>query len=663
LVVRTALWPPGSVHNAACGHRKQIFCAPLKNFGISRTRSALRISSFQFHFRIWQMYVCVYIPDFSVQAVARGDPTLRRRAVAIVDGTAPLLRVIALNEPARTAGIGLGMTAVQVAQLGSGAAAKVEVRRRSPAQEVVTHAVLLDCAYTVSPRLEDTAADTVLLDLAGLGRALGSPEKIAHRLAQQGFGLGLEVHIAVAPNPDAARHAARGFPGITLIAPGEEAERLGCLPVEALAPPQETLETLHRWGVRTFRALAALPTGQLSERLGQEGLHLQALARGAALRPLVPAQVALHFEEAMELEYAVTELEPLSFILGRLLNQLCARLAARSLATNELKLQLGLEAHELDVAAGSGTGIQDLGLGVQQNLESKLEIGNWKLETGNSKFETRQCKIQNPKSKIEACELRIPNSESRILRLPVPMRDSKVFLKLLQLNLQADPPPAPILKVAITASPAKPRVVQGGLFLPLSPDPEKLELVLARIAGVVGKENVGWAELVDTHRPDAFRMQRFVTGVWDSGFGVRETRKSKVESGNWKLEARQSKIQNPKSKIAGPEPRTPNPESRALMALRVLRPPVPARVEVRMERPKRIFSACGVRGEIVSASGPWRTSGDWWTDRAWEHDEWDVVVIRGPWSVVSGKEQRQMGLYRIYRDLASGNWFVHGAYD
>jgi protein ImuB len=219
------------------------------------------------------------------------------------------------------------------------------------------------------------------------------------------------------------------------------------------------------------------------------------------------------------------------------------------------------------------------------------------------------------------------------------MRDSKVFLKLLQLNLQADPPPAPILKVTITANPTKPRAAQGGLFLPLSPDPEKLELVLARIAGVVGKENVGWPELVDTHRPDAFRMQRFVTGIQG-----------------------QPKIQNPKSKIS----LTPNPEPRVLMALRVFRPPVPARVEVRRERPARIFSARGVRGEIVSASGPWRTSGDWWTDKAWEHDEWDISVV-SPMatqsSVVSCKKRQQMALYCIYCDLSSGNWFVQGTYD
>ena len=50
------------------------------------------------------------------------------------------------------------------------------------------------------------------------------------------------------------------------------------------------LETLDRWGVRNLRALAALPEIALSERLGQEGLRLQQLARGAASRTLVPVE-------------------------------------------------------------------------------------------------------------------------------------------------------------------------------------------------------------------------------------------------------------------------------------------------------------------------------------------------------------------------------------
>src|SRR5208337_5456685 len=99
----------------------------------------------------------------------------------------------------------------------------------------------------------------------------------------------------------------------------------------------------------------------------------------------------------------------------------------------------------------------------------------------------------------------------RTLRLPVAMRDAKVFLKLLQLELAAHTPGAPVTKVAITAEPAPPRSAQRGLFLPISPEAEKLEITLARISAVVGERRAGIAGLLDSHRPDSFRMDRFMT--------------------------------------------------------------------------------------------------------------------------------------------------------
>ncbi len=97
----------------------------------------------------------------------------------------------------------------------------------------------------------------------------------------------------------------------------------------------------------------------------------------------------------------------------------------------------------------------------------------------------------------------------RTLRLPVPLLDPKVFLKLLQLDLNAHPPGAPIVKIQLSAEPVRPRAAQSGLFLPPSPEPEKLELTLARIAGIVGENKVGSLQLLDTHRPEAFRMHHF----------------------------------------------------------------------------------------------------------------------------------------------------------
>ena len=56
-----------------------------------------------------------------------------------------------------------------------------------------------------------------------------------------------------------------------------------------------------------------------------------------------------------------------------------------------------------------------------------------------------------------------PNIYEKTLTLPVPMRDSKMLLNLLRLQLQGDPPSAPILKIRMAAEPARPRAVQTGL--------------------------------------------------------------------------------------------------------------------------------------------------------------------------------------------------------
>jgi len=54
---------------------------------------------------------------------------------------------------------------------------------RSESQEKAAHAAMLDAAWSVSPRVEDTAPDTVVLDLEGLASLLGTDEHIAQELA------------------------------------------------------------------------------------------------------------------------------------------------------------------------------------------------------------------------------------------------------------------------------------------------------------------------------------------------------------------------------------------------------------------------------------------------------------------------------------------------
>ena len=145
---------------------------------------------------------------------------------------------------------------------------------------------LLDCARRVSPKVEEVSADTVLLDLRGLDRLLGAPDRAARAIAERS---GPKASVAVAANPDAAVHAARGLPGVTVISPGEESRILGELPLELLPASPELQETFALWGLRRFKDLAALPEPGVSQRLGPEGVRLQKLARGQGDRCLFAA--------------------------------------------------------------------------------------------------------------------------------------------------------------------------------------------------------------------------------------------------------------------------------------------------------------------------------------------------------------------------------------
>ena len=79
----------------------------------------------------------------------------------------------------------------------------------------------------------------------------------------------------------------------------------------------------------------------------------------------------------------------------------------------------------------------------------------------------------------------------RTLRLPVPSLDTKAFLKLMQLDLEAHPPAAPVVHLWMGVNPVKPQAAQNGLFVPVAPEPVKLELTLARIQALRGRRARG----------------------------------------------------------------------------------------------------------------------------------------------------------------------------
>jgi protein ImuB len=333
-------------------------------------------------------------------------------------------------------------------------------------------------AYEFSPRYELSRVDLVTIDVSGLDRLLGPPAAIGAELVREAAARELRVHVAIAATHTAARVLALSRPGVTVVDRGKEAAALALVPIGVLEQlgdhvepqnPQKPVDpknsassaisAVKHWGVRTLGELAALPSADLVARLGRPARAWQAIARGEDIKPLVPALPEERFEGTLELEWPIDGLEPLSFVLTRLLEPLSTRLERRDRGAAVLHVVLRL---------ATATGRE---------------------------------------------------GHARRLELPTPLRDVRTLRTLALLDLESHPPDAPIECVTVVIDPTPGRVVQHTLFTRAQPTPERLSTLLARLGALLGQDRIGAPALVDSYRPGAFAMQSFST---DHGQGSRQ---------------------------------------------------------------------------------------------------------------------------------------------
>ncbi len=505
------------------------------------------------------MYACLHAPDFAVQAASRLRPELHPLPIAILAGEPPLETIFALNALARERGVAVGMSRLQAESFPG-----LRLHRRSLAEEASAQSVLLECAAAFSPRLEVVSLEytqepggTVVLDIRGTQSLFGDPRQLATAARGKALDHGLRVNIAVSENFHAAVCAARGCSGITLLTPAAEAAVLGPLLLEVLDLSPEMSETFKLWGIHNCAELAALPERELIARIGQQGKRLRALARGEQPHLLVPVEADFRSElvETMELEYPVEELEPLLFLLARLLDSLLMRVQQRALAIASVQVTL--------------------------TLDAKVD-GRALLHT-------------------------------RTVRPALPSQEARTLLKLVQLDLETHPPQAAILAVEVRVESARPHRAQHGLFLPQAPEPGRLEVLLARLRKLLGENRVGAPQLMDSHHPEAFRVSAFAPP------GLRQ--------------------------------QSTSVHSTAPAVLRVCRPPQAIHVTIHAQKPAGLLFE-GSYYSVLHSAGPWRSSGEWWSESCWCREEWDVELA-GQTRMIS----------RIAYDPASNCWYMQGVYD
>ncbi|MBV9495692.1 MAG: DNA polymerase Y family protein [Acidobacteria bacterium] len=430
---------------------------------------------------------------------------------------------------------------------------KLVARGRDRECERTAQEALLEVAETFSPRVEDSDEGLVFFDISGMERHFKDDRELAMAAMRAADAVGLPARCGVASSKLAARIAAE-LPKSPVIVPRDgEAEFLAPLPLARLAPALDVAATLQRWGLGSIGELAGLAESEVASRLGELGRELHHAARGIDPRPLIPRALPPEFREGMELEWPLVELEPFLFIASSALDRLTARLEAQGFACVRLELTMTLE----------------------------------------------------------------PDGyHSRAIILPAPTRDAKTMLTLLRLDLEKNPPGAPVIGFSIVAHPDRPRRAQLSLFGPAALSPEKLATTIAKLISILGVGSVGMPMTVDGHLPERYAM-----GVFDPP--------------------------------PPPDVRRQPRKSRGLLAARILRPPVPVRVTTRIGKNgdtqiAAIHSETELSGNVRVSSGPWHIEEGWWKEAPEAREYWDIELVRG-------------GIYRLYRNK-SEEWFIDSEY-
>ncbi|MCC6850392.1 MAG: DNA polymerase Y family protein [Deltaproteobacteria bacterium] len=384
---------------------------------------------------------CLWVPEMLLAAHLRFEPELAETPLALTEGEAARQRILAVSRRAREAGVEAGMSVAQA----RARYAPLVVRRIVDAAVASAAAALADVARTVGPRIESNGRDRVFLECEGTRTLAGAEPSLATALAARAARCGVPAWVGIADAKLAAYLAAREGGGVCILPPGGARAFMAPLPVDLLEPDPATASTLVDWGIRTIGDLLALPSGALAHRLGARGAALVRRARGEDA-PFVPQEPPAVFEERMELEYAVDHLEPLMFVLHRLLACVTARMAVSGVGCRELDLLVGFE---------------DGG------------------------------------------------QERRNVPVAAPTVDAKTLLTLARTHLESRPPRRAVGRLRVAGVAARMRPTQLDFLEPVGPAPAALAATLARLAALCGPERVGVLRPVDSHRPGAVKVEVF----------------------------------------------------------------------------------------------------------------------------------------------------------
>ncbi len=317
------------------------------------------------------------------------------------------------------------------------------------------------------------------------------------------------------------------------------------LPVESLFENKRFASLMHDWGIFDLGSFAALPHDELVSRFGALAVENLNKITGKHFRGGNWNVKENEYRWERNFEKEITNLEPLMFVLSSGIRRIFQRLNNVALSTQKAEITL-----------------------FSRKAEKLYEI-----------------------------------------KTVFPTRNEKLWLKQIILGLEKDLPEDDISRVELVFEPAKPRSIQSDLFAGFQAEPANLGLVASKIQKLVGDENLGIPQILDTWRPKPFSLREDLSLLTENSAEI-------------------------------------VPDKAEIVPVFYYRR-APVSVVFANGKPAVLFMQ-GKRFRVKGFGGPWRLSSNWFED-AEKRDEWDIEIETG-------------AVYRVVLE-PSGEGFIEGGYD
>ncbi len=548
---------------------------------------------------------CVYLPSFALQVHVRQAPHRVGTAFAIIHGprddkgelVGPKRKILVCSKAAWEMGLRPGMTANQARALAPETIllpsdpTSYQRRLEALAEGFLALSVTVDIGTKELKKGELDKGEVVPQILTPhVAIYLRVPKRtrgddFGHKLLQALERQGYRGRIGIADNRFTAWVAAQGarapktgdlFAKECCTVPrGGSAAFLAPLPLSLLPLSADIKQMLETLGITTIGDFADLPAPSVGRRWNEDGVDFQSLAQGEGPTLLQGFSPKDQIIESIELDDEVTTIEPLAFSLRPLADRACDRLRGRSMAVGRASLRL--------------------------------------------------------RGREDACS-EFPIEPAR------PTLDGRSLFELLRAVLQDRTLEHPVIEIELTVTQeSDPEIEELDLFDHRAgrPSPEAVDVAIARLESMFGKDSVSSAQLVTSHRPErAFKLTPFAPPKTPQ-----RTRK--------KRGARKPNFRHSSSWQQAQQATLPLVMNGTSGALRMLNPP---QLQESTNSQIQSITIEGVQSPVVAFRGPTKVDSEWWSDSPVSRDYYEVETQDG-------------GRYWVFKKKTDGCYYLHGIFD